>query len=183
MSIKQAGHTVINIFYKMSKKKKSKDKSRVTNETSVQVSVTGISGQSQEKSYSLKQIVKKLSLKKKDDIKMLGHLIDEFWKTERIQELKNGSYKSNQHARGDNGHCRSREFTICLCKNRKDQPDIFIKGRDLGSAVDGDTVQIVIFPTRHGEHREGKVTASRKSKPKSLCWESGAIKEFCICGP
>jgi ribonuclease R len=39
-----------------------------------------------------------------------------------------------------------------------DQTDVFIKGRDLGSAVDGDTVQIVVFSTRHGEHPEGKVT-------------------------
>ncbi|MDH4058756.1 MAG: ribonuclease R, partial [Cyclobacteriaceae bacterium] len=39
----------------------------------------------------------------------------------------------------------------------EDRPDVYIKARDMGSAVDGDSVKIAIFPTRHGEHAEGKV--------------------------
>jgi exoribonuclease R len=110
------------------------------------------------KHIPLKQIVKKLGLKKKDDIKMLGHLIDDHLETERIQETKDGSYKTNhveEEITGVVDHVSSR---FAYVKIGKDEPDIFIKGSDLGSAVDGDTVQIVIFPTRHGEHREGKVT-------------------------
>ena len=38
-----------------------------------------------------------------------------------------------------------------------EEEDIYIKTKDLGSAVDGDTVKVTIFPTKHGDHREGKV--------------------------
>ena len=142
----------------MSKKKKSKDKSGKDTRSQLESAFLALLDQSQGKEYSLKQIVKKLSLKKKDDIKMLGHLIDDHLETERIQETKDGSYKSNrveEEITGVVDHVSSR---FAYIKIGKDEPDIFIKGSDLGSAVDGDTVQIVIFPTRHGEHREGKVT-------------------------
>lgn len=142
----------------MSKKKKLKDKSGKDTRGQLESAFLALLDQSQGKEYSLKQIVKKLSLKKKDDIKMLGHLIDDHLETERIQETKDGSYKSNrveEEVTGVVDHVSSR---FAYIKIGKDEPDIFIKGSDLGSAVDGDTVQIVIFPTRHGEHREGKVT-------------------------
>ena len=142
----------------MSKKKKLKDKSGKDTRSQLESAFLALLDQSQGKEYSLKQIVKKLSLKKKDDIKMLGHLIDDHLETERIQETKDGGYKSNrveEEITGVVDHVSSR---FAYIKIGKDEPDIFIKGSDLGSAVDGDTVQIVIFPTRHGEHREGKVT-------------------------
>ena len=142
----------------MSKKKKSKDKSGKEQRSQLETALLTLLDQSQGKSYSLKQIVKKLSLKKKDDIKMLGHLIDDHLETERIQEVKDGSYKSNrveEEITGVVDHVSSR---FAYVKIGNDEADIFVKANDLGSAVDGDTVQIVIFPTRHGEHREGKVT-------------------------
>lgn len=142
----------------MSKKKKLKDKSGKETRSQLESAFLALLDQSQGKAYSLKEIVKKLSLKKKDDIKMLGHLIDDHLETERIQETKDGSYQSKrveEEITGVVDHVSSR---FAYIKIGKDEPDIFIKGSDLGSAVDGDTVQIVIFPTRHGEHREGKVT-------------------------
>jgi len=142
----------------MSKKNKSKDKSGKELRNQLESALLALLDQSQGKEFSLKQIVKKLNLKKKDDIKMLGHLIDDHLETERIQEAKDGSYKSNrveEEITGVVDHVSSR---FAYIKIGKDEPDIFVKGSDLGSAVDGDTVQIVIFPTRHGEHREGKVT-------------------------
>ena len=142
----------------MSKKNKSKDKSGKELRNQLESALLALLDQSQGKAFSLKQIVKKLNLKKKDDIKMLGHLIDDHLETERIQEAKDGSYQSNrveEEITGVVDHVSSR---FAYVKIGKDEPDIFVKGSDLGSAVDGDTVQIVIFPTRHGEHREGKVT-------------------------
>ena len=142
----------------MSKKNKSKDKSDKELRNQLESALLALLDQSQGKAFSLKQIVKKLSLKKKDDIKMLGHLIDDHLEAERIQETKDGSYQSNrveEEITGVVDHVSSR---FAYVKIGKDEPDIFVKGNDLGSAVDGDTVQIVIFPTRHGEHREGKVT-------------------------
>ena len=78
----------------MSKKKKLKDKSGKETRSQLESAFLALLDQSQGKAYSLQQIVKKLSLKKKDDIKMLGHLIDDHLETERIQETKDGGYKS-----------------------------------------------------------------------------------------
>ena len=142
----------------MSKKKKLKDKSGKETRTQLESALLALLDQSQGKAYSLNQIVKKLSLKKKDDIKMLGHLIDDHLESERILEEKDGSYKSNRAEEEITGVVDHVSSRFAYIKIGKDEPDIFIKGSDLGSAVDGDTVQIVIFPTRHGEHREGKVT-------------------------
>jgi len=155
MLIKKASSVILFI---MSKKNKSKDKSGKELRNQLESALLALLDQSQGKAFSLKQIVKKLNLKKKDDIKMLGHLIDDHLETERIQEAKDGSYQSNrveEEITGVVDHVSSR---FAYVKIGKDEPDIFVKGSDLGSAVDGDTVQIVIFPTRHGEHREGKVT-------------------------
>ncbi|HEX6222954.1 MAG TPA: ribonuclease R [Chryseolinea sp.] len=142
----------------MSKKKKTKDKSAKEQRNEIEAALLAFLDQNQEKSFSLKQIIKKLSLKKKDDIKVLGHLIDDHVEADRIVEVKDGTYKSNREEEEITGVVDHVSSRFAYVKIGNDEPDIFIKGRDLGSAVDGDTVQIVIFPTRHGEHREGKVT-------------------------
>src|SRR5690606_32732591 len=36
------------------------------------------------------------------------------------------------------------------------EKDMYVKTKDLGSAVAGDTVKVTVFSTRHGEHPEGK---------------------------
>ena len=47
-----------------------------------------------EKHFSFKQLYKKLSLKKKDDIKIAGQIIDQLEEDERIHQLADGSFKS-----------------------------------------------------------------------------------------
>lgn len=142
----------------MSKNKKSKDKSDKEKRNQLASSLLALLDQHQGKSYSLKQIIKKLSLKKKEDIKLLGQLLDDFLEQERVQQTDNYSYTSNRKEEEVTGIVDHVSSRFAYVKIDKDLPDIFINGRDLGSAVDGDQVQIVIFPTRHGEHQEGKVT-------------------------
>ena len=142
----------------MSKNKKSKSKSGKDIKSQIQASLLTLLDHSDGKSYSFKQIVKKLGLKKKDDIKLVGRMIDEFVEENRIEEVRDGSYRGiakEEQVTGIVDHVSSR---FAYVKIGGDLPDIYIKDRDLGSAVDGDTVEIAIFPTRHGEHQEGKVT-------------------------
>jgi ribonuclease R len=141
----------------MSKNNKSKSKSGKDIKSLMQASLLTLLDQSSGKSYSLKQIVKKLGLKKKDDIKLIGRLVDELVEENRIEEVRDGNYRgiyNEEEVTGIVDHVSSR---FAYVKIGGDQPDIYIKERDLGSAVDGDRVQIAIFPTRHGEHQEGKV--------------------------
>lgn len=110
------------------------------------------------KAYSIKQLVKKIGLKKRDDIKYATQLIHDLEEKEKIRQLSNGNYASNRKLSELTGivdHVSSRFAYVRL---GEDRPDVYIKTRDLNSAVDGDTVKIVILPGRHGEHPEGRVT-------------------------
>ncbi len=137
------------------KKKKAKGqsvKSRLRDE------IIQLIQQHPDKTYTIPQITKKLGLKKRDDIKQATLLV--------YQLEDDGALKSIDNARfgiaGDDtglvgvvDHVSSRFAYIKLGPDRQ---DIFIKAKDLGTAVDGDTVKIIVYPTRHGEHAEGKVT-------------------------
>lgn len=109
------------------------------------------------KAYTTAQIIKKLGLKKRDDIKQATLIIYQLEDDGVIKELSNGSYTSNQKSEEITGivdHVSSRFAYVKIGEGRD---DVYIKGRDLNSAVDGDTVKINIFPTRHGDHAEGRV--------------------------
>lgn len=109
------------------------------------------------RAYSIKQIVKKIGLKKKDDVKLATQIIHQLEDKDKLRQLGNGDYTSNkklQELTGTVDHVNSRFAYIRI---GEEQSDIYVKTRDLKSAVDGDTVKVSIFPTRHGEHPEGKV--------------------------
>ncbi|MFD1002508.1 ribonuclease R [Ohtaekwangia kribbensis] len=110
------------------------------------------------RAYSMKQLLKKLGLKKREDIKQATHLVYQLVDDERIKELSNGSYITNREREELTGivdHVSSRFAYVRL---GADKEDIFVKSRDMASAVDGDTVKLEILPTRHGDHPEGKIT-------------------------
>jgi ribonuclease R len=168
---------------KMSKKKKLKDKKGSDIRASLQSAILGVLESGAGKSISFKQLVKKLSLKKKDDIKIAGQILDQLEEDERIQQLVDGSFKSKhtqQEITGIVDHVSSRFGYIKL---GNDQPDIFVKGRDLGSAVDGDTVRIIILPTRHGEHQEGNVTSIVKRNRTRFVGKVELSKNFAFVVP
>lgn len=107
--------------------------------------------------FTVKQVAKKLGLKKKADIKQATLAMQELAGRNKLRQLANGSYavvQQLEEAVGQVDHVSSR---FAYVKIGPDQPDVFVKARDLGSAVDGDTVRIAIYRTRHGEHPEGKV--------------------------
>jgi ribonuclease R len=109
------------------------------------------------KAYTIAQIIKKLKLKKRDDIKQATLALYELHDEEMIRQLDNGSFasvKEQEELVGIVDHVSSRFAYIRI---GADKQDVFIKSKDLGSAVDGDTVKFSILPTRHGEHPEGRV--------------------------
>jgi ribonuclease R len=75
----------------------------------------------------------------------------------KIMQLGTGTYASAQKGKeiiGVVDHVSSRFAYVAI---GEDRPDVYIKARDLGSAVDGDTVKISLLPTRHGARQEGRV--------------------------
>lgn len=110
------------------------------------------------KAYTIKQIARKLGLKKKDDVKQATVLVHQLAAQGKLRQLADGSYsviQTSSEAVGQVDHVNSR---FAYVRIGEDHPDIYIKDRDLNSAVDGDTVRVAIYRTRHGEHPEGKVT-------------------------
>lgn len=108
------------------------------------------------RSFSMKQIIKSLGLKKREDIKLATLTLYQLEDDEVLKE-DNGSFSTVQEMGdlvGIVDHVSSR---FAYVKLGEGQTDVHIKAKDLGSAVDGDTVKIAIFQSRHGEHPEGKV--------------------------
>lgn len=105
---------------------------------------------------TLPQIIRKTGAKKKEDLKKIEQYLDSLLDEGRIKRLPNGALVSNQSEEEFSGvvdHVSSRFAYIDIGQDQ----DVYVKTKDLGSAVDGDTVKVIIFPTRHGDHPEGKV--------------------------
>lgn len=140
----------------MSKKRKTKN-STTTFKQQFESGILSVLNEKPGRAYSIKQIAKKLGLKKRDDIKAMTFSVYELEESGKIKELSNGTYATSQKGKTITGivdHVSSRFAYVSV---GEDRPDVYINARDLGSAVDGDTVNIAILPTRHGEHPEGRV--------------------------
>jgi ribonuclease R len=143
----------------MSKRKKTKGSPDKNNIGRIKSSIIELFDSNPGQAYSIKQIAKKIGLKKRDDIKTATFIIFEMEDDGRIQELPNGSYAvkgaaSGKQTTGIVDHVNARFAYIRIGEGK---PDVYIKTRDLGSAMDGDTVTIAIMPGRQGEHQEGRV--------------------------
>ena len=146
---------------KKKKDKKSKDNKNVIGR--LRSDILNLLEANPDRAWSIKQIVKKLVLKKRDDIKTATFLIYELEDNGQVKELPNGSYVSTQTGGATKGegitgivdHVNARFAYVRIGEDKK---DIYIKSSDLGSAVDGDTVTVAVFSKRSGANPEGKVT-------------------------
>lgn len=105
---------------------------------------------------TLTQIIRKTGAKKKEDLKKIERFIESLLESDRIKQLRNGSFVSKRQEEEFTGvvdHVSSRFAYVDI----GEEQDVYVKTKDLGSAVDGDTVKVTILPSRHGEHPEGKV--------------------------
>ena len=144
----------------MSKKKfkKIKERKNKQEKSSVYSSILSLLEEMVGKAYSPKQITKKLGLKKKSLITDLYRILDELEAEGKIQQLESGSYRSTKKESeavvGKVDHVNPRFAYVGVPGVEK---DIYVKSRDLGSAVHGDTVELSIFSSRKGASPEGKV--------------------------
>jgi ribonuclease R len=171
----------------MSKKRKETNKKPADRMPEFQTSILAMLDGAAGKGHSFKQIVKKLNLKKKEDIKIAGQALDALRNQERITQTNGGDYRSArapQHTgkelTGIVDHVSSR---FAYVKIGEDRADIYVKGTDLGSAVDGDTVTIKLLHGRHGEHEEGKVTQVLKRNRERFVGKVEVSKNFAFVVP
>ena len=146
----------------MSKSKKLKSSKEKNPSSKIQEAILTLLSDPRGRGLTFQQIVRKLGLKKKDDIKRAGLLINDLEEDNIIQHLNNGSYTakaSSPQVKGEPitgivDHVSSRFAYVKIGEGRD---DVYVKGKDLGSAIDGDTVKVVVLSTKHGEHKEAKV--------------------------
>ena len=141
----------------MSKDKKSKSSKGNDSFARIKSIILSVFADNPGKGYTIKQIARKAQVKKKDDLKQVSTFIYDLELQGQIKEISEGTYAANASLNAVTGivdHVSSRFGYVRI---GEDQPDIYVKAKDLGSAVDGDTVAVTVFKTRHGEHPEGKV--------------------------
>lgn len=144
----------------MSKKKfkKIKEKKSKKEKSSVYSSILALLEEMVGRAYSTKQITKRLGLKKKSLITDLYRILDQLEEEGKIQQLGNGTYRSLQESTGLIGkvdHVNPRFAYVAI---EGEEKDIYVKSRDLGTAIHGDIVEIKISSSRKGASKEGKVT-------------------------
>lgn len=143
----------------MSKEKKSKPKSSKGNDSFARIKsiILSIFSDNPGKGYTIKQIARKAQVKKKDELKLVSNFIFDLELQGQIKEISDGTYTAVANLSSITGVVDHVSSRFAYVRIGADQQDIFIKSKDLGSAVDGDTVGVTVFKTRHGEHPEGKV--------------------------
>ncbi len=142
---------------KRTAREQSKRSRAQSQKTVLRESILGILREYPGKPATIKQISKKLGLKKREDIKQATLVLYQLEDDAIISSNDKGGYflaGSQESITGIVDHVSSR---FAYVKIGEDRPDVYIKARDLGGAVDGDTVKINVHPTRHGDHPEGEV--------------------------
>jgi len=112
------------------------------------------------KAYSVQQLVKKLSLKKKSLIEDLYKILDSLEEQGKVQQLSKGNYKSTSKGSSSSvtgivDHVNPRfAYVVTGEEGRK---DIYVRSNDMGGAIHGDTVAVAVSKKKSGENPEGRI--------------------------
>jgi ribonuclease R len=141
----------------MSKSKKAKPSKTPSTFARIKTIILSVFSDNPGKSYTIKQIARKAQVKKKDELKLVSNYVFELELQGQIKEVSEGAYTAVAAANALTGMVDHVSSRFAYVRVGQEQPDIYIKAKDLGSAIDGDTVAVSVFKTRHGEHPEGRV--------------------------
>jgi ribonuclease R len=144
----------------MSKKKKhdrKKGGSKV-NYNQLQDKILQLLNSNIAKTYRSSHVIKKLGFKQKSTNKEIPMVLASLLKQGKIDQLKNGAYKSNREPESITGivdHVNAR-FAYVVTPEGED--DIYVKADDLMFAMDGDTVKVAVHSQeKKGRKSEGKI--------------------------
>lgn len=150
----------------MSKKKpkEKKEKKHKDERRSLRQEMLELFDQNPGRGYDFKQIARRVGLKKKTLNKDLFDLLAKLEDEGKIRQLPNGSYTTTRKperitGRVDHVNPRFAYVVTGASASGEETKDIYIKTRDLASAVHGDIVEVELYNRRSGENPEGYVTA------------------------
>ncbi len=147
----------------MSKKKfkKVKEKRTQKEKSGVRAGILALLEEMIGKEYNPAQIAKKLGVKKKSLIVDLYNILDHLEDEGLIVQTDEGTYKSPRTGKSRNitgtvDHVNPRFAYVVT--GEEGVKDIYIKTRDLNTALHGDTVEVQLLGRSNGQNPEGKVT-------------------------
>lgn len=110
------------------------------------------------KAYSIKQLIKKLSLKSTEVKQKLADTLEKLEHSGKIMRLKNDHFKANKKTEVITGrvdHVNPRyAFIVCVEKEK----DVMVSTEHLKGAMDGDLVRIMVYGNaENGKRQEGEV--------------------------
>ena len=167
---------------KKNEREKSRKQAAKSSRKMFRDSILEIINSSPGQEFSIKHISKSLGLKKREDIKLATLALYEL-EDDNLIKSDNGSFSSLEDARDIVGVVDHVSSRFAYVKIGDGMSDIYIKAKDLGSAVDGDTVKISIFPTSHGEHREGRVVEVIKRNRNRFVGKIEVSKNYAFVSP
>ncbi len=138
--------------FKEHKKKKQKEEGK-----SLRHAVLSFFNESPGASFNFKQVAGEIGPKNKTVNQQLFALLEELEESGKIRQLADGSYTSTKKIdtlEGVVDHVNPRFAYV----NTGAEQDIYVRTRDLETALHGDTVRVSVISHRPGEKPEGKVT-------------------------
>ncbi|MDJ1468754.1 ribonuclease R [Xanthocytophaga flava] len=135
--------------------KKSAGKDRAIN---LKEQILSVLRQNRSQAFTAKQLAKKLQLKGDRYEKSLRDMLDFLIETDEISMLSNGTYRYNTKTQTKTGVVDwvSPHYAFIVVGN--DEKDIWVHSSNLNGALDGDTVNVVVYMHRAGSKPEGEVS-------------------------
>ena len=144
----------------MSKKKKHNKKKSGSkiNHNQLQDKILQLLNSNISKTYRSSQVIKKLDFKQKSTNKEIPMVLAILLKEGKIDQLKNGAYKSNREPESIIGIVDHVNPRFAYVITAEEEEDIYIKSNDLNFAMNGDTVKVAVHSQqKHGRKSEGRV--------------------------
>ncbi|MCB0428499.1 MAG: ribonuclease R [Flavobacteriales bacterium] len=107
--------------------------------------------------FNYKQMAKQLGLMKAPDRKRLMGLMEKLTAKGLLQEEKRGSFSLKQKQQRLEGVIQIITSGAAFVMISDSSQDIFIKQHHIGSAMNGDTVEVKLLPKKSGKRPEGEV--------------------------
>ncbi len=119
------------------------------------------------KAYSSKQLIKRLNIRDSSSKASVLPILEMLAREGKVEKLRNG-YKSLKKAETVQGIVDHVNARFAYVVTNTDHGDVWVKTDLLKQAMDGDTVEIMVFPTKHGKRPEGQVEKILKRKASEL---------------
>jgi ribonuclease R len=135
--------------------------------------------------FKNKEIAKRLDISKAEDYALLKKTLHKLLKDEFLfrkgKRYQINLFPDNNLLRGTfNIHPNGYGFVV---PNRKKNNDIYIAERNIGTAFDGDVVEVVLFAKQKGKNLEGQITKVIERKKKEIIGTLQKSKSFYFITP